>query len=127
MDLEFYKDLFAPFGDITIRKMFGGAGIYCDSVIFALIVDEEVRLKVDDETRAEFESAGMLPFTFEMKGKSATMSYYSVPDDIYDDEETLQHWTRLALGAAMRGHDKKRKTATRKKTTKRKATAKSRK
>ncbi len=100
--LDHLKDLFSLFGVITIRKMFGGAGIYCDGKIFAIADDDDVWLKVDDVSRAEFEEAGLKPFEVEMQGKKGTMSYYKPPDDIYDDEDALRHWAELALGAAAR-------------------------
>lgn len=102
--LEFVKDLFSPFGDISIRKMFGGAGVYCDGVIFAITGEEGLWLKVDDVTRAEFEAAGLEAFTYEFdNGKTGTMSYYAAPEDMFDDENALNRWTSLALAAARRG------------------------
>lgn len=112
--LDYLKDLFSPFGTITVRKMFGGAGIYCDGAIFAITGDDDVWLKVDDVTRAEFEAAGLEPFRFEYdKGKSMTMSYYNPPEEVFDDHDALAHWTGLALGAAARAKKpaKKKKTA----------------
>ena len=117
--LDFLKDLFSPFGAITIRKMFGGAGIYCDGRIFAICDDEDVWLKVDDVTRAKFEEAGLKPFEIEMNGKKGTMSYYKPPDDIYDDNDVLTYWTGLALGAAQRAAKPKKKTRKKKKAAKR--------
>ena len=115
--LDHLKDLFSPFGDISIRKMFGGAGIYCDGRIFAIADDDDVWLKVDDVSREEFEAAGLKRFEVEMQGKKGTMSYYKPPDVIYDDEDALRHWTGLALGAAMRSKKptKKKSKAARKK------------
>ena len=107
--LEFLKDIFSPFGDITIRKMFGGAGIYCDGAIFAIEADDAVWFKVDDVTRDEFEVAELEPFTIEMNGKIGTMSYYNAPEEIYDDADALDHWTRLALGAAARNKRPKKR------------------
>ncbi len=113
--LDYIKDLFAPFGVITIRKMFGGAGVYCDGAIFAITGDDDLWLKVDDVTRAEFETAGLAPFVVEFsKGKAGTMSYYNAPDEIYDDNDVLTHWTELALGASRRAK-KPVKTKARKK------------
>jgi len=114
--IDFLKDLFAPFGAITIRKMFGGAGVYCDGAIFAITGDEGVWLKVDDVTRAEFEAAGLTPFTYEFdNGKTGTMSYYTAPEEIFDDHDALARWTKLALGAAARSKKpKKKKKAARK-------------
>lgn len=112
--LDYLKKLFAPFGIITVRKMFGGAGVYCDGVIFAITGDEGVWLKVDDVTRAEFEAAGLERFKVEFdNGKSGTMSYYNAPEEIFDDHDALAHWTQLALGAAVRAKKSaKKKPAT---------------
>ncbi|WDI31709.1 TfoX/Sxy family protein [Hyphococcus flavus] len=113
---EYIKDLFSPFGDITVRKMFGGAGVYCNGAIFAIIGDDDLWLKVDDVTRAEFKDAGLYPFEVEMKGKIGTMSYYCAPEQIYDDNDALRHWAKLALGASIRGQKPKKKKAKKKKT-----------
>ncbi len=118
--LAHIKDLFSEFGDITIRKMFGGAGIYCDGAIFAITGDEGVWLKVDDVSRAKFEAAGLEPFKVEFGnarqgGKTGTLSYYNAPDEIYDDHDALVHWTSLAFGASARAKKpKKKKTKTKK-------------
>ncbi len=113
--LDYVKDLFSPFGEITIRRMFGGAGVYCDGAIFALVADDGVWFKVDDVTREEFEAAGLAPFEVEMNGKRGTMSYYNAPEEIFDDNDALAHWMRLALGAARRGKKPKTKQAAKKK------------
>ena len=47
MDSEAIKDLFAAFGTVTVRRMFGGAGIYADGVMIAIAFDGEVYLKAD--------------------------------------------------------------------------------
>ena len=81
---------------------------------FALLDDDLVFLKVDDETRKEFVRRGMAPFSFEMKdGTRAEMNgYYAAPEEIFDDEDELKRWTRLALDAASRAAKfKKKKTA----------------
>lgn len=110
--LEFAKELFEPFGEISIRKMFGGAGAYCDGLFFAILDDDAVFLKVDHETRSTFESAGLEPFVFEMKdGSSGTMNYHAVPDDFYDDADVRKRWTILALDAASRAAKFKKKPA----------------
>lgn len=122
--LDYLKDLFSPFGVITIRKMFGGAGIYCDGTIFAITADEGVWFKVDDVNRAEFEAAGLAPFTVEFNnGKTGQMSYYTAPEEIFDDNDSLQHWTALALGAAARAKKPVKKNAS-KRSAKKRSTAK---
>lgn len=49
-------DLFAPFGEIKIKLMFGGAGIFHKDQMFGLIADERIYLKANDETRKAFEA-----------------------------------------------------------------------
>jgi DNA transformation protein len=101
--IEHAKDLFSPFGEISVRRMFGGAGIYCDGLFFAILDDGAIYFKADDATRATFEAASLDPFTFEMKdGSLASMSYYEAPGDIFDDAAALRRWTTLALDAASR-------------------------
>lgn len=100
--IEHVKELLSPFGKITVRKMFGGAGIYCDGLFFAIIGDDDIWLKTDDQTCALFEDAECTPFTFEMNGKTSTMSYYSAPEAIFDDNDVRSHWITLAIGAARR-------------------------
>lgn len=114
--LEFAKETFEPFGAIRIRKMFGGAGVYCDELFFAILDDDAVFFKADDVTRGEFERAGLEAFSYELKdGAHASMSYYSAPEDIYDDADALKHWTTLALDAASRAAKLKKKPAKKKK------------
>ncbi len=82
--------------------MFGGAGIYSDGVMFALVSDNDIYLKADAETAERFRRAGCRPFVYSRAGKSATMSYWSVPDAALDDGEALRDWAALALEAALR-------------------------
>ena len=41
MDPDFIRDLFASFGPVTVRRMFGGAGLYCEGLMFGLIVRDD--------------------------------------------------------------------------------------
>ena len=67
-------DLMAALGPVTARRMFGGFGIYLDGVMFALIADDILYLKVDDRTRPDYEAAGSAPFRPRQKGKPFTMA-----------------------------------------------------
>ena len=98
--------------------MFGGAGIYCNGAIFAISADDDIWFKVDDVTRAEFEAAGLHPFEVEMNGKTGTMSYYNAPEEIYDDNDALRHWTGLALDASARARKPAKKKTAKKKAAK---------
>ena len=84
--------------------MFGGAGIYADGVMFALVHDGIIYLKADTQNAAAFERERCPPFTYATKsGKRGVMSYRRMPDRLYDDAEELAAWARGALAAARRG------------------------
>lgn len=102
MDDEAIRDMFAPLGPVTIRRMFGGKGIYKDGVIFALEVDGEILLKADAQSSPDFEAAGARQWTYDGKGKPVKMPYWSIPDSAVDDPEALESWSRLALEAGRR-------------------------
>lgn len=105
---DFLKEILAPFGEITIRKMFGGAGVYCDGFIFGLEVEDQLYLKGDSQTEALYADADMAPFMYEKKdGKQAAMSYFLAPEDIYEDDTQRDYWIKIAIDAGLRNKKKK--------------------
>jgi hypothetical protein len=48
-----------------LRRMFNGQGIFCDGVMFALVADDTLYLKGDDDMKPAFLDAGSSPFTYE--------------------------------------------------------------
>ena len=98
-----FQDLFSAFGRVTVRRMFGGAGIYAEGVMFALIADGVIYLKTDEENAPAFEREALPPFTYATKnGRRGVMSYRRMPDRLYDDPDELVAWTRAAVAAARR-------------------------
>ena len=112
--MDYLTERLEPLGPITWRRMFGGAGVYCDGLFFAIVADDQLYLKVDDETRPAFEGEELEPFTYETaKGVKGVMSYHAAPDGALDDDETLLDWSQMALGAALRAARKKTKKTVR--------------
>jgi DNA transformation protein len=112
------RELFAAFGSVTVRRMFGGAGIYAGETMFALVHAGIIYLKADALNVAAFEREDLAPFTYTTRdGKRAVMSYRRMPDRLYDDPDELAVWANEALAAARRqgarkgaaGTEKKRK------------------
>ena len=107
--VAYVSELLAPLGAIRSRAMFGGWGLYCGELFFALVADDALYLKADDQSRSEFIAAGQRPFTFVMRGAEKSMDYYSVPAAALDEAEELCRWARLALAAARRKGAARRK------------------
>jgi DNA transformation protein len=103
VDGEFVRDLFQPFGAVTVRRMFSGAGLFADGVMFGLVSDGQIYLKADATTAAWFERECCRPFEYSTKhGKRALTSYWQLPDRLYDAPDELAQWARHALEAANR-------------------------
>ena len=98
------RELFSVFGPVEVRRMFGGAGIYADGTMFALVHAGVIYLKADEHNTPAFEREQLEPFTYKTKaGRRGVMSYRRMPDRLYDDPNELATWARAALAAAGRG------------------------
>jgi DNA transformation protein len=103
------QEALEPVGTVTMRKMMGGATLYLDGVVFAILLEGEVWFKSDAEADAVWDAQGCERFTFAFKdGKVETMNYRRAPADVYDEAEAMQRWTGLAAEAGVRGASKKR-------------------
>jgi DNA transformation protein len=92
-----------PLGRITFRRMFSGAGVYCDGVIFGLILRDTLHFKVDDGNRAAYAAEGMAPFSYEAQGKVRQVgAYWRVPERLFDEPDEMLKWARTALAAGRR-------------------------
>ena len=101
-DPEHLKEIFSAFGAVSVRRMFGGAGIYADGTMFALVAEGELYLKADEETIPAFRAAGAGPFIYGAKGRRVVMSYWRLPDRLLDEPDELAEWARAALRVAQR-------------------------
>jgi DNA transformation protein len=107
VDPDYLRELFAEFGAVQVRRMFGGAGVYADGLMFALVSDGVIYLKADPDSVPGFEREQCAPFQYDTKtGKRAIMSYWRMPDRLYDDTEELARWAQRALAAARRSQAK---------------------
>ena len=105
---EQVHELFGALGVLRTRRMFGGLGVYCDELFFALAADGLIYVKVDGETQDRFADAGSEPFTFPgADGEINVMSYWRLPETAYDEPDEAQAWGRLGVEAALRARSAK--------------------
>ncbi len=104
MDDERIAELFDGLGPVTIRRMFGGKGIYHRGVIIALVLRGELLLKADAESAPDFAAAGARRWTYTgaRHGKEVAMPYWSVPYHALDDPDEMAAWALKAYGAGLR-------------------------
>ncbi len=102
-------ELLEPLGGVGLRRMFGGAGLFCHGVMFGLIAGERLYFKAGDANRGDFEDAGCGPFTYATKnGEHGILSYYEAPDFLFDEQDEMLAWARKALDEALRANAAKK-------------------
>jgi len=107
LDPEFIGELFSQFGSVTVKRMFGGAGIWSEGLMFGLVFDGAIFLKVDEASIPDFAREGSEPFVYtraKSKGRvgRASLSYWRLPERLYDDPDELAVWAGRALAIAQR-------------------------
>ena len=106
---EFLIEQMAGFGPVSIRPMFGGAGVMRGGLMFALIDDEVLYLKADDTTKAAFVAENLSQFTYMSRsGKMMEMAYWRIPERCLDDPDEMAIWCRMAYGVAVKAATKKK-------------------
>ena len=100
---EFLREQLAPLGRVSLRRMFGKTGVFCDGVMFGMVTDNMLYLRVDDQNRAAFQEAEAFPpLTYAKKGATIDLSFWRAPERLFDEPDELVEWARIALAAARR-------------------------
>ena len=103
------EEALALLGRVTMRKMMGGATLYLDGTVFAILDEGEIWFKADADSDAVWDAQGCERFSITFKdGRVDTMNYRRAPLDVYDDAEAMQRWSALALEAGLRSAAKKK-------------------
>jgi len=100
---EFLREQFAPLGRVTMRRMFGKTGVFCDGVMFGMVTENTLYFRVDDKNRATFKEAQSFPpLNYAKKGRTIDLAFWRVPERLFDEPDELIAWARAALAAAHR-------------------------
>jgi DNA transformation protein and related proteins len=103
LDTDSIRELFSPFRDVAAKRMFGGIGLYADGLMFGLVFDGVIYLRVDTASIPDFEREGSAPFVYPlMKSRPgrASQHFWRLPDRLYDEPDELAIWAGRALAIA---------------------------
>lgn len=98
-----------PMGHVSSRRMMGGATLYLDGTVFAIVAFDQLWFKADAESDAIWDAEGCDRFTYEAKGKTMSMNYRRAPDAVHDDADAMREWAGLAVQAGQRAPAKRRR------------------
>jgi DNA transformation protein len=96
------EELFAPVEGTTIRRMFGGLGIFREGLMYALVADGVLYLKADAETKDAFEAEGCRQWVYDGKQRAVAMPYWRMPERLYDEPDAFREWALAAFAVAAR-------------------------
>jgi DNA transformation protein len=101
--VEYVIEQLSGWGEVSVRRMFGGAGLYRRGIMFAVIADDVAYLKVDDSNRDDFVRAGSAPFEpYPDKIRTTIRTYYEIPADVLENPAELAQWAERSWIVARR-------------------------
>jgi DNA transformation protein len=109
---EFLREQLALLGRVTMRRMFGKTGVFCDGLMFGMVTNDTLYFRVDDQNREVFKEAESAPpLNYEKKGRTIDLSFWRAPERLLDEPDELLTWARAALAAASRVAAKRERAA----------------
>ena len=111
---EFLREQLAPHGRVTLRRMFGKTGVFCNGLMLGMVTENTLYFRVDNENRATFEEAASSPpLNYAKQGRLIDLSFWRAPERLFDEPDELVAWARAALAAARRVATKRQGAARR--------------
>jgi DNA transformation protein len=92
-------------GNVRAQRMFGGAGIFVEDVMFGIVHKSCAYLKVDEETQARYVELGSRPFR--PNARQTLRTFYEVPEPVLGDDAELLAWAKEALDVAQRAAERR--------------------
>jgi len=109
---EFLHEHLAPLGHVTMRRMFGKTGVFCDGLMLGMVRDNTLYFRVDDDNRVTFKEAESFPpLNYAKKGGTIDLAFWRAPERLFDEPDELVAWARAALAAAGRVAAKRKPAA----------------
>ncbi len=100
---EFLREQLAPLGRIAMRRMFGKTGVFCNGLMFGMVTNDTLYVRVDEHNRPAFKEAESAPpLNYEKQGRTIDLAFWQVPEHLLDEPDELVAWARAALAAARR-------------------------
>jgi DNA transformation protein len=100
--VDLLQELFEPVRGVTIKRMFGGLGVFKDGLMFGLVADDLLYFKADEQTSRAFEKEGFGRWVYDGHKRPVAMPYWQAPERLYDEPDEFAAWARAAFDAARR-------------------------
>lgn len=91
--LEYVLDQLSFWDGVYTKKMFGGVGLYFDGLMFGLVYNDMISLKVDTTNKEKYIQEGMEPIKV-FKTETPIPSFYIVPIDVFENKDVFTLWAK---------------------------------
>lgn len=98
---DYVVELLAGLGRVEARRMFGGAGLFRDGVMFGVLIDDVAYFRVDEVLKADLEAQGSVPWVYMRNGEAREMGYWRMPETAADDPDEAVAVARRSFAAAV--------------------------
>ncbi|MDO4897284.1 MAG: TfoX/Sxy family protein [Moraxella sp.] len=102
----FILDQLAPLSPISVRRMFGAECLFKHGKMFAIIADDTLYLKTNDDNRQIFLDENCEKFTYWISRgdtkKQVALNYHQLPEFALDDGDELCRWATLGIKASQK-------------------------
>src|ERR1044071_6978666 len=94
---EFLREQLAPLGRVTLRRMFGKSGVFCDGVMLGMVTENTLYFRVDNQNRETFrEAEAFPPLNYAKQGATIELAFWRVPERLFDEPDEFILWARAA-------------------------------
>jgi len=100
--MDHIMEKFSKPEEMSVKKMFGGAGIFYEGKMFALVHDDILFFKIDETNRKDYIEKGTGPFEPPFMKKKMSMPYYELPEDVLEDRERFNEWAERSMDIALK-------------------------
>ena len=81
--------------------------------MFALVAEDTLYLKADEDTAIAFKAEGCGPFLYDGKDRPVAMRYWRLPERLYDEPDEFRQWALNAFAVAERAQAERPKRKSR--------------
>lgn len=113
MDKPVLKDsmrLFEQLGNVKSRSMFGGFGVFVDDTMFALVVNNRLHMRANDQSADKFKQQGYQPYIYKKRGFPVVTKYFALPEECWKNPQEILQEARIALQIAQNERENQTQT-----------------
>lgn len=92
---------FSKLQPVTYRRIFNGYGVYHQGAQFAILLNDQIYFRADEESWCFYEEHAFTPFASHLMD-DLPCNFYRVPAESLSDLDSLEYWMLIAIESTRR-------------------------